>query len=69
VSLHADQRDATKEPPAMLDPYWVLMMRKRLRDFQATGDLSWYKRDQDWTPAARGREDASADAMNIKGGN
>jgi hypothetical protein len=53
----------------MLDPYWVLMMRKRLRDFQATGDLSWYKRDQDWTPAARGREDASADAMNIKGGN
>jgi hypothetical protein len=46
-----DQRDMTAEPPAMLDPYWVILMRKRLREFQATGDLSWYKKSEDWSPA------------------
>jgi hypothetical protein len=57
-ALFADQRDATKEPPAYLDPRWVLMMRKRLREFQETGRMEWYKPNQDWVPASRGREDA-----------
>jgi hypothetical protein len=56
-----DQRDMTAEPPAMLDPYWVILMRKRLRHFQETGEMEWYKGVEDWTPSAslQGREDAS----------
>ena len=64
-----DARDATKEPPAYLDIPWILLMRKRLKEFQETGRMEWYKRDQDWDPAARGREDAPDSATNINGGN
>lgn len=49
--LKADQRDCTPEPPALLDPWWVLTMRRRLRDFQVTGKM------EDWYPASRGPED------------
>jgi hypothetical protein len=61
MNLYADARDATKEPPAYLDPRWILMMRKRLREFQETGRMEWYKGVEDWTPSAslQGREDAS----------
>jgi hypothetical protein len=59
--LYPDARDATKEPPAMLDPLWVLDMRRRLRNFQATGDLDWY-------PASRGPCGPDG-ALNINGGN
>lgn len=43
--LKADQRDATREPPAYLDPRWILTMRRRLREFQVTGKI------EDWYPA------------------
>ena len=38
----ADPRDLTPEPPAMLDPWWVLTMRKRLIEFRRTGVMDWY---------------------------
>jgi hypothetical protein len=40
-----DARDATPEPPAYLDPLWVLLMRERIRNFQETGKI------EDWYPA------------------
>lgn len=50
--MSLDSRDYSKEPPAMLDPLWVLLMRERLRNFQATGNLEWYAgKVEDWSPA------------------
>jgi hypothetical protein len=69
MSLFADARDATKEPPAYLDPRWVLMMRKRLREFQETGRMEWYKRVEDWSPAKTPGRSAPVGALNINGGN
>ena len=48
-----DSRDFTRDPPAYLDPHFVLLMRERLRNFQATGNLDWYKRAEDWMPGSR----------------
>lgn len=53
IQQSGDSRDFSKAPPAMLDPLWVLLMRERLRNFQATGDLSWYKKAEDWIPGSR----------------
>ena len=38
-----DTRDFTKEPPANLDPRWVLSMQRRLKAYRDTGSLDWYE--------------------------
>lgn len=38
-----DARDATRTPPAMLDPRWVLLMRRRLDRFRETGVVDWFR--------------------------
>jgi len=43
MSPTKDPRDKTPEPPAYLDPFWVLRMRKRLIEFASTGEIEWYK--------------------------
>jgi hypothetical protein len=43
-----DGRDATPEPPAYLDPLWVLKMRRLVRKFAETGILNW----NEWRQAA-----------------
>lgn len=40
-AMSLDFRDRTPEPPALLDPYWVLRMRARLRTYQETGSVDW----------------------------
>lgn len=42
-----DARDFTKAPPAVLEPEWVLTMRKRLVEFGQTGKAEWYKAKRD----------------------
>lgn len=37
-----DARDATKKPPAYLNPYWVLRMRRRLERFKISGSVDWF---------------------------
>lgn len=53
-----DLRDMTPEPPAMLDPWFVLRNRERARIYLATGEWTWPKLPpmevEDWSPAARG---------------
>ncbi|HLP30285.1 MAG TPA: hypothetical protein VK465_06995 [Fibrobacteria bacterium] len=36
-----DGRDATKAPPAYLNPRWILRMRRRLDHFRNTGRVDW----------------------------
>jgi hypothetical protein len=60
--LCADGRDRTPEPPAYLDPRWVLCMQRRIRNFKDTGDLEWYR------PKTGGRF-APEGALNNNGGN
>lgn len=36
-----DSRDFTPNPPAMLDPHWVLTMRRRIQRFRETGIVDW----------------------------
>lgn len=38
-----DSRDYTPEPPAILDPLWVISMRSRLAEYVTTGNLNWYR--------------------------
>ena len=44
-----DYRDFTPDPPAILDPLWILKMRQRVKAFISTGDLAWYmERAKKW---------------------
>jgi len=36
-----DSRDATPEPPAYLDPHFILRNRARVQIYLATGELTW----------------------------
>lgn len=52
-----DGRDATPEPPAYLDPLWVLLMRERLKRYQETGEV-WFR--PSGGPSDKERENANA---------
>lgn len=39
----SDQRDATPEPPAYLDPHFILRNRRRAQQYLATGEWTWPK--------------------------
>ena len=39
--------DQTQEPPAYLNPRWILKMRERLEEYKRTGRMDWF-------PASRG---------------
>lgn len=43
-----DQRDATPDPPAYLNPYWVIKMRRLIRKFAETGVIDL----EEWRAAA-----------------
>jgi hypothetical protein len=45
-----DPRDLSPEPPAYLDPYWALTMRRRLIEFASTGNLDWYPAPKEKKP-------------------
>lgn len=36
-----DSRDATPEPPAYLDPHFILRNRARVQRYLATGEFTW----------------------------
>jgi hypothetical protein len=36
-----DSRDATPEPPAYLDPHFILRNRRRVQIYLATGQITW----------------------------
>lgn len=36
-----DSRDATPEPPAYLDPHFILRNRARVQIYLATGEITW----------------------------
>jgi hypothetical protein len=41
--LKPDQRDATRRPPAYLNPRSVLRNRRRVQQYLATGEWTWPK--------------------------
>ena len=41
--ISADSRDYTPDPPAYLDPRWVLSMQRRLKAYRDTGRMDWYE--------------------------
>jgi hypothetical protein len=44
VNQSADTRDHSKEPPAILDPDWVIKMRMYLKAYAMTGRVIWVER-------------------------
>jgi hypothetical protein len=64
--LYADARDATKEPPAYLDPETILQARRWLCTEEGWKELKALREGiEDWTPSAslQEREDASGMAQ------
>lgn len=46
--MTADHRDATPEPPAILDIPSVLRMRAMIKDAKTNGDRPWPYGQRDW---------------------
>lgn len=41
INGSGDSRDGTPEPPAYLDPHFILRNRARVQIYLATGEITW----------------------------